>query len=182
MRLLLLTLVICVIVLPVQAKYSGGTGEPNNPYQIATAQDLIGVDVVFFDIQDVGVRFYTYISTLTYVMQACAEHFIPIFILDRPNPNGFYIDGPVLDKKYKSFVGMHPIPLVYGMTIAELANMINEEGWLGTGEKCAIGVIPIQNYSHKYIYNLPVNHSPHLRNMEAVYLYLSLCLFEGTII
>jgi uncharacterized protein YbbC (DUF1343 family) len=147
-----------------------------------SAEDLKGIDLVIFDVQDVGVRFYTYISTLTYVMQACAEHFVPIFILDRPNPNGFYIDGPVLDKKYKSFVGMHPIPLVYGMTIAELANMINEEGWLGTAEKCVIGVIPIQNYSHKYIYGLPVNPSPNLQNMEAIYLYPSLGLFEGTVV
>jgi uncharacterized protein YbbC (DUF1343 family) len=147
-----------------------------------TGEDLKGIDIVIFDVQDVGVRFYTYISTLTYVMQACAEHFIPLFILDRPNPNGFYIDGPVLDMKYKSFVGMHPVPLIYGMTIAELATMINDEGWLKTTEKCSIGVIPIQNYSHKYLYNLPVNPSPNLQNMQAIYLYPSLGLFEGTAI
>jgi uncharacterized protein YbbC (DUF1343 family) len=146
-----------------------------------SAEDLKGIDIVIFDLQDVGVRFYTYISTLTYVMQACAEHFIPLFILDRPNPNGFYIDGPVLDMKYKSFVGMHPIPLVYGMTIAELATMINDEGWLKTSEKCSIGVIPMQNYSHKYLVQLPVNPSPNLQNMRSVYLYPSLGIFEGTV-
>ncbi len=145
-----------------------------------TDEDLKGIDIVILDLQDVGVRYYTYISTLTYVMQACAEHFTPLFILDRPNPNGFYIDGPVLDLKHKSFVGMHPIPLVYGMTMAELATMINEEGWLKTPEKCSIGVIPMQNYSHKYLYKLPVNPSPNLQNMESIYLYPSLGLFEGT--
>lgn len=147
-----------------------------------TDEDLKGIDIVIFDLQDVGVRYYTYISTLTYVMQACAEHFVPLFILDRPNPNGFYIDGPVLDMKHKSFVGMHPIPLVYGMTIAELATMINDEGWLKTSEKCSIGVIPMQNYSHKYLYKLPVNPSPNLQSMESVYLYPSLGLFEGTVV
>jgi uncharacterized protein YbbC (DUF1343 family) len=146
-----------------------------------TAEDLKGIDVVIYDVQDVGVRYYTYISTLTYVMQACAEHFVPLFVLDRPNPNGFYIDGPVLDMKYKSFVGMHPIPLVYGMTTAELATMINDEGWLKTTEKCSIGIIPIANYSHKYLYKLPVNPSPNLQNMPSVYLYPSLGVFEGTV-
>lgn len=147
-----------------------------------SVEDLKGVDVVIYDLQDVGVRFYTYISTLTYVMQACAENFIPLFILDRPNPNGFYIDGPVLDLKCKSFVGMHPVPIVYGMTPGEYANMVNEEGWLGTAEKCSIGVILCQNYSHKMKYVLPINPSPNLQNMKAVYLYPSLALFEGTII
>jgi uncharacterized protein YbbC (DUF1343 family) len=145
-----------------------------------TAEDLAGVDVVLYDLQDVGVRCYTYISTMTYVMQACAENFIPFFVLDRPNPNGFYIDGPVLDKKNKSFVGLHPIPLVYAMTPGELATMINEEEWLGTVAQCGLGVIPCQNYSHKLLYELPINPSPNLPNMCAVYLYPSLCLFEGT--
>lgn len=151
-------------------------GNKNKP----STEDLKGIDMVIYDLQDVGVRCYTYISTLTYVMQACAENFIPIFILDRPNPNGFYIDGPVLDLKFKSFVGMLPIPVVYGMTSGELATMINEEGWLGTSEKCGLAVIPCQNYSHKSIYNLPVNPSPNLPNMRAVYLYPSLFLFEAT--
>lgn len=143
--------------------------------------DLKNVDVVLYDLQDVGVRFYTYISTLTYVMEACGQHFVPLFILDRPNPNGFYVDGPVLDLKYKSFVGMHPIPVVYGMTAGELAMMINEEGWLPGKKKCeGLGVIPCQNYSHKSVYQLPVHPSPNLQTMSAVYLYPSLCLFEGT--
>lgn len=147
-----------------------------------TVEDLKGIDVVIYDLQDVGVRYYTYISTLTYVMQACAENFIPLFILDRPNPNGFYVDGPVLQMKYKSFVGMHPIPLVYGMTVGEFANMVNEEGWLGTNEKCSIGVIPCKNYTHKTLYELPVHPSPNLQDMRAVYLYPSLGLFEGTVV
>jgi uncharacterized protein YbbC (DUF1343 family) len=147
-----------------------------------TAEDLKGIDVVVYDLQDVGVRYYTYISTLTYVMQACAENFIPLFILDRPNPNGFYVDGPVLQMKYKSFVGMHPIPLVYGMTVGEFANMVNEEGWLGTKEKCSIGVITCKNYTHKTLYELPVHPSPNLQDMRSVYLYPSLGLFEGTVV
>ena len=147
-----------------------------------SAADMAGIDIVIYDLQDVGVRIYTYISTLTYVMQACAENFVPLFILDRPNPNGFYVDGPILEMKYKSFVGMHPIPLVYGMTVGELANMINEEGWLPNQLRCSIGVIPCQNYTHKSIYTLPVSPSPNLRNMKAVYLYPSLGLFEGTVI
>lgn len=146
-----------------------------------SAEDLKDIDVVLYDLQDVGVRFYTYISTLTNVMEACAIHFVPLFILDRPNPNGFYIDGPVLEPKYKSFIGMHPIPVVYGMTAGELAMMINEEGWLPGKIQCeGLGVIPCQNYSHKSIYNLPVNPSPNLQTMSSVYLYPSLCLLEGT--
>lgn len=143
-------------------------------------EDLAGIDVVIYDLQDVGVRFYTYISTMYYVMQACAENFIPLFILDRPNPNGFYVDGPVLDMKYKSFAGIVPIPVVYGMTPGELANMMNDEGWLKTAERCSIGVIPCYNYTHKSLYRLPVNPSPNLQNMKAVYLYPSIGLFEGT--
>ncbi len=145
-----------------------------------SAADLKGIDFVIYDIQDVGVRHYTYISTLTYVMEACAENFVTLMILDRPNPNGFYVDGPVLEPKYKSFVGMHPIPIVYGMTVGELATMINEEGWLPNKLKCSLGVIPCHNYSHKTRYQLSVNPSPNLRNMRAVYLYPSLGLFEGT--
>ncbi len=148
-----------------------------------SAADLKDVDVVLYDLQDVGVRFYTYISTLSNVMEACAHSFVPLFILDRPNPNGFYIDGPVLEPKYKSFVGMHTIPIVYGMTSGELAMMINEEGWLPNKVKCeGLGLIPCQNYTHKLLYKLPVKPSPNLQNMSAVYLYPSLCLFEGTCI
>ena len=146
-----------------------------------SAADLAGIDVVIYDIQDVGVRYYTYISTLYYVMQGCAENLKLLMILDRPNPNGFYIDGPVLDLKYKSFVGMLPIPLVYGMTSAELAYMINEEKWLPNKLECSLGWIPCLNYSHKTLYKLPVNPSPNLRNMRSIYLYPSLGLFEGTV-
>jgi uncharacterized protein YbbC (DUF1343 family) len=146
-----------------------------------TAEDLAGIDVVIYDIQDVGVRFYTYISTLTYVMQACAENLKLLMVLDRPNPNGFYVDGPVMDMKYKSFVGMLPIPVVYGMTVGELATMINEEKWLPKDLQCSLGIIPCLNYTHKTRYKLRVNPSPNLQNMRAVYLYPSLGLFEGTV-
>lgn len=146
-----------------------------------SAADLAGIDAVIYDIQDVGVRFYTYISTLYYCMQGCAENLKLFMVLDRPNPNGFYVDGPVLDMKYKSFVGMVPIPLVYGMTPGELAYMINEEHWLPNKLECSLGVIPCLNYTHKSIYTLPVQTSPNLRNMRSVYLYPSLGLFEGTV-
>jgi uncharacterized protein YbbC (DUF1343 family) len=142
--------------------------------------DLQGIDIVVFDIQDVGVRFYTYISTLHYVMEACAENNILLLILDRPNPNGNYIDGPILKYNYKSFVGMHPVPLVYGMTIAEYAQMINGEGWLEKKIKCDLHIVSCKNYSHKAKYQLPVKPSPNLPNMRSVYLYPSLGLFEGT--
>jgi uncharacterized protein YbbC (DUF1343 family) len=144
-------------------------------------EDLKNTDMMIFDIQDVGVRFYTYISTLHYVMKACAQNDIPLLLLDRPNPNGFYVDGPVLDTAFRSFVGMHPVPLVYGLTIGELALMINGEGWLGNGLQCDLKVIPCHNYSHSSRYALPVNPSPNLQTMEAVYLYPSVALFEGTI-
>ena len=143
--------------------------------------DLKGIDIMVYDIQDVGVRFYTYISTLHYVMEACAEQQIPLVIIDRPNPLGYYTDGPVLDTNYRSFVGMHPIPVVYGMTAGELAGMINGEGWLAGNLSCELTVIPCVNYSHDFRYSLPVNPSPNLNAMEAVYLYPSLCFFEGTI-
>ena len=146
-----------------------------------TTEDFQNIDIVLFDLQDVGVRFYTYISTLTYVMEACAENGIPLIVLDRPNPNGFYVDGPVLKEEFKSFVGLHKVPIVYGMTIAEYASMINEEGWLKENLKCDLTIIPLRNYTHNYIVNLPVKPSPNLPNWEAVYLYPSLCLFEGTI-
>ncbi len=143
--------------------------------------DLEGVDVVVFDIQDVGVRFYTYISTMHYVMETCAETGTEFMVLDRPNPNGFYVDGPILDTQYRSFVGMHRIPIVHGMTIAELARMINQEGWLEDGKKCDYEWVSCKNYTHDSLYELPVKPSPNLPNMRSIYLYPSLCLFEGTI-
>jgi uncharacterized protein YbbC (DUF1343 family) len=147
-----------------------------------SATDLDGIDAVVFDIQDVGVRFYTYISTLTYVMEACAENKIPLILLDRPNPNGFYIDGPVLEKRQSSFVGLHPVPVVYGMTIGEYGRMVNGERWLKAGVKCRLQVIPLSNYRHQTRYDIPVRPSPNLTNRNAVYLYPSLCFFEGTAI
>ena len=145
-------------------------------------EQLEGLDIVIFDIQDVGVRFYTYISTLHYVMEACAQAGIPVLILDRPNPNGHYIDGPSLDIENKSFVGMHPIPLVHGMTIGEYAHMINGEHWLENGISCDITVVPVKNYTHQTPYSLPVRPSPNLPNDQAIKLYPSLGLFEGTYI
>ncbi len=143
-------------------------------------EDLDGVDIVVFDLQDVGVRFYTYISTMHYVMEACAEKDVELLILDRPNPNGFYVDGPILDTSLRSFVGMHPVPIVHGMTIAEYAQMINGEGWLKDELKCMLSYISCENYTHDSLYQLPVNPSPNLQNMLSVYLYPSLGLFEGT--
>ena len=143
-------------------------------------EDLADVDIVLFDIQDVGCRFYTYLSTLHYVMEACAENNKELIILDRPNPNGFYIDGPLLDPKFKSFVGIHPIPIVHGMTLGELAKMINGEKWLKDSIQCKINIIPCFGYTHSMLYKLPIAPSPNLQTMEAIYLYPSLCLFEGT--
>ncbi|HRK27299.1 MAG TPA: DUF1343 domain-containing protein [Chitinophagales bacterium] len=141
--------------------------------------DLKDVDLVVFDIQDVGARFYTYISTMHYVMEACAEQNKEFVVLDRPNPNGFYIDGPILEPAYQSFVGMHPIPIVHGLTVGELALMINGEGWLANGERCNLTVVPCQNYTHQSFYELPIKPSPNLPNPRAIYLYPSLCFFEG---
>ncbi|MGL4632423.1 MAG: exo-beta-N-acetylmuramidase NamZ family protein [Leadbetterella sp.] len=141
---------------------------------------LKDLDVLIFDIQDVGVRFYTYISTLYYVMQACAENNKKLIVLDRPNPNGHYTAGPVLDMKYSSFVGVNPIPIVHGMTVAELAQMNNGEGWLKTKSKCDLVIIKCKNYSHNMPYSLPVKPSPNLPNEAAIGLYPSLCLFEPT--
>jgi len=145
-----------------------------------SAKQLAGIELVVFDIQDVGVRFYTYISTLHYVLEACAELNIPVLLLDRPNPNGHYIDGPVLEKAHQSFVGMHPVPVVYGMTIGEYGNMINGEGWLQNGLQCELTVVPLKNYTHQTTYALPVKPSPNLPNSKAIHLYPSLCFFEGT--
>lgn len=144
------------------------------------ASDLKEIDIMIFDIQDVGARFYTYISTLHYIMEACAENDIPLIILDRPNPNGFYVDGPVLRSGYESFVGMHPVPIVHGMTVGEYGKMINGEGWLPDGATCDLTVIPCAGYDHTTLYELPVPPSPNLRDMRSVYLYPTLCLFEGT--
>jgi uncharacterized protein YbbC (DUF1343 family) len=144
-------------------------------------EDLKDIDILIFDIQDVGVRFYTYISTLSMVMEVAANQQIPMLVLDRPNPNGFYIDGPVLDTSFRSFVGMHPVPVVYGMTIGEYALMVNGEGWLGP-EKCDLTVIPMQGYERNMIVKLPVKPSPNLPDWRSVFLYPSLCLFEGTMI
>ena len=145
-----------------------------------SVEQLKGLDIVVFDIQDVGARFYTYISSLHYVMEACAENNIPVLILDRPNPNGHYIDGPILEMEHKSFVGMHPIPVVHGMTIGEYATMINGEKWLAKGVQCELKIIPIKNYNHSLSYSLPIKPSPNLPNDKAINLYPSLCFFEGT--
>jgi uncharacterized protein YbbC (DUF1343 family) len=145
-----------------------------------TPEQVTGIDYMVFDMQDVGTRFYTYLSTMHYVMEACAENGIPLFVLDRPNPNGFYIDGPVLETSCKSFVGMHRIPVVHGMTLGELALMINSEKWLAGGRKCELTVIPCIDYTHDSRYQLPVAPSPSRPDMQAVYLYPTLCLFEGS--
>ncbi len=162
-------------------------------------KDLEGVDMMLFDIQDVGVRFYTFISSLQEYMESALEHNLPLMILDRPNPNGFYVDGPVLDPKFKSFVGMQPVPIVYGMTIGEYAQMILQEGWLSPQANQAFDrlkaarfkegaiffkliVIPCANYTHKSLYTLPVKPSPNLPEIQSVYWYPSTCFFEGTVI
>jgi len=145
-----------------------------------SAQVLEGLDIVIFDIQDVGARFYTYISSLHYVMEACAENNLTLLVLDRPNPNGNYVDGPVLEPEFKSFVGMHPIPIVHGMTIAEYAQMINGEKWLKNGVQCTLQIVKMKHYHHQKSYSLPIKPSPNLPNDQAINLYPSLCLFEGT--
>ena len=145
-----------------------------------TKKDLSDVDIVVFDIQDVGVRFYTYLTTLHYVMEACAEFNKPLLIFDRPNPNGYYVDGPILEDKFKSMVGMHPIPLVHGMTLGELGRMINGEKWLKDGKQCQLEVVSMKNYDHNMYYELPVAPSPNLPTITSIHLYPSLGLFEGT--
>lgn len=147
-----------------------------------TAQQLADVDVLLFDMQDVGARFYTYIGTMHYVMEAALERQRRLIVLDRPNPNGFYVDGPVLDTAYRSFVGMHPVPIVHGMTIGEFAGMINGEGWLKGGMRCDLTVITCEGYDHAQFAKVELPPSPNLPNMAAVYLYPSLCLFEGTVV
>ena len=141
---------------------------------------LKGVDIMIFDIQDVGVRFYTFISTMHLVMEACAEAGIPVIVLDRPNPNGYYVDGPMPEPEYRSIIGMHEIPVVYGLTIGELATMINGERWLENGVQCDLTVIPCENYDHTMTYDIPIAPSPNLPNLRSILLYPSLCFFEGT--
>ncbi|HEY9196466.1 MAG TPA: DUF1343 domain-containing protein [Mucilaginibacter sp.] len=151
-----------------------------NKHYKPTDDDLEGIDLMIFDIQDVGTRFYTYISTLHYVMEACAEHHIELMIFDRPNPNGYLVDGPILDTAYRSFVGMHPIPISHGMTIGEYARMINGEKWLKNGAKCKLKIVKVANYRHNMVYKLPVWPSPNLNTDQSILLYPSVCLFEGT--
>lgn len=145
-----------------------------------TPEQLSGIDVMLFDLQDVGARFYTYISSLHYLMEACAENNIPLIVLDRPNPNGNIVDGPTLEMENKSFVGMHPIPVLHGMTIGEYAKMINGEKWLNNGIQCDLTVIECLNYDRNKPYSLPVKPSPNLPNDKSINLYASLCFFEGT--
>ena len=148
----------------------------------ATPEQVKELDLLIFDIQDVGARFYTYISTLHYLMETCAENNKKLIVLDRPNPNGSYVDGPIRQADLKSFVGMHPIPITHGMTIGELAQMINGEGWLEGGKKCDLQIIRLKNWKHDDDFSLPLRPSPNLPNDQAIRLYPSLCLFEGTVI
>jgi uncharacterized protein YbbC (DUF1343 family) len=143
---------------------------------------LQGIDLMIFDMQDVGARFYTYLTTLHYVMEACAENNVEVMVLDRPNPNGFLVDGPVLDTAFHSSVGMHPIPISHGMTLGEYAQMINGQGWLKNHVKCKLKVIKVANYTHDMNYTLPIHPSPNLSTQQSVILYPHICLFEGTVI
>jgi uncharacterized protein YbbC (DUF1343 family) len=158
--------------LPLVSLY--GASKKPSPVQL---RDL---DLVVFNIQDVGTRFYTYISTMHYVMEACAENKVKVLVLDRPNPNGSFVDGPLLEPKFRSFVGMHPIPVLHGLTVGELANMVNGEGWLAGGIRCDLKIIPMKNYVHSMDYELPISPSPNLPNQQAIRLYPSVCFFEGT--
>jgi len=144
------------------------------------SEQLTDIDILVFDLQDVGARFYTYISSLHYIMEACAENNIQLIILDRPNPNGNIIDGPILEEEHHSFVGMHTIPVLHGMTIGEYAKMINGQKWLKNGIQCELTIIPCQNYNRTLFYDLPVKPSPNLPNAQSINLYASLCFFEGT--
>jgi uncharacterized protein YbbC (DUF1343 family) len=146
-----------------------------------TREQLKDVDVIVFDLQDVGTRFFTYISSMHYLMQACADYGKELLILDRPNPNGYYVDGPIMQARHKSFVGMHPIPIVHGLTVGELAQMINGEKWLDSNKTCSLTIVPVKNYSHTTPYTLPVRPSPNLPNQLSIQLYASLCLLEGTV-
>ena len=153
----------------------GGKSKPSK-------EDLADVDIMIYDLQDVGCRFYTNINALARLMEACAENNKELLILDRPNPNGYFVDGPILDMKYKSGIGMFPIPITHGLTIGEFAGMLNGEGWLANGVTCKIKVIPVANYNHSMQYTLPVKPSPNLNSQQSIILYPSLCLFEGTIL
>ena len=147
-----------------------------------TKEELADIDIMVFDIQDVGVRFYTYINTLQHVMEACAENNKELLILDRPNPNGFYVDGPILDPKLVSGIGLQPIPIVHGLTVAEYAQMLNGEGWLRNQVQCKLNIVKVANYNHDMPYQLPVKPSPNLNTQQSILLYPTLCLFEGTYI
>lgn len=159
--------------IPIISLY-GGKNKPSKA-------DLADVDIMVYDLQDVGCRFYTNINALARLMEACYENNKELLILDRPNPNGYFVDGPILDMKYKSGIGMFPIPISHGLTIGEFANMVNGEGWLTNGVKCKITIIPVANYAHDMPYTLPVKPSPNLNTQQSILLYPSLCLFEGTI-
>src|SRR5512133_1856673 len=159
----------------IKSLYRTGTNKP-------LPEDLAEVDVMIFDIQDVGTRFYTYLSTLHYVMEACAENDVELLVLDRPNPNDFYVDGPIMEEAFKSFVGLDPIPIVHGMTFGEYAELLNGEGWLANKIKCRLKVIKMLNYEHGKPYILPIPPSPNLNTQQSILLYPSLCWFEGTVI
>lgn len=159
--------------IPIKSLYEGNTGKP-------AASLMKEIDVMVYDLQDVGVRFYTYLTTMARMMEACAQSKVKMIILDRPNPIGFYVDGPILDMKYKSGVGWLPIPTVHGMTLGELAGMINGEKWLDKGIQCNVTVIKNKNYTHATMYELPVKPSPNLPDMRSIYLYPSTCYFEAT--
>lgn len=161
--------------IPIWSLYDSGSGKPST-------EKMKAFDILVFDLQDVGLRFYTYYASMARLMDACAEHGKKMIVLDRPNPNGMYVDGPILDMKHKSGVGWLPIPVVYGMTLGELALMINGEGWLPKKRVCELTVIPCENYTHQTRYELPIAPSPNLPNNHAIYLYPSTCLFEGTVI
>lgn len=161
--------------IPIWSLYGNAGGKPSS-------EQMKQFDLLVFDLQDVGLRFYTYYITMAHMMDACAEWGKKMIVLDRPNPNGFYVDGPVLDMKYKSGVGWLPIPVVHGMTLGELALMINGESWLTEKRKCDLTVITCENYTHQTLYELPVPPSPNLPNMQSIYLYPSICLFEGTVV
>ena len=160
--------------IPIWSLYGSGSGKP-------TADKMKEFDVLLFDLQDVGLRFYTYYASMARLMDACAEHGKKMIVLDRPNPNGMYVDGPLLDMKHKSGVGWLPIPLVHGMTLGELALMINGEKWLPEGRVCDLTVVSCENYTHQTLYELPIAPSPNLPNIHSIYLYPSTCLFEGTV-
>ncbi|MDD2476045.1 MAG: DUF1343 domain-containing protein [Dysgonamonadaceae bacterium] len=161
--------------IPIWSLYEGRTRTPSNE----TMQQF---DVLVFDLQDVGLRFYTYYATMARIMDACAGHKKEMVVLDRPNPNGFYVDGPILDMKHKSGVGWLPIPVVHGMTLGELALMINGEKWLTNNRTCKLTVVPCKDYTHQTLYELPISPSPNLPNIHSIYLYPSTCLFEGTVV